>query len=411
MMPEKRKRVENGRLSQFRSTSFILLFENAPIWLLSLEMYFVKTISFWQFSDFSQLRSHVVRQGRFFVELLSRFDISKFNFNGNHVSDQHTSSLILVSGSLTFIRSMLSQFPVSENSSLIFIVDKHCKIRKLPDFRPNLTRIKHEDFGGGTKFETLWASMNVDLVPRSTTIRRDISAFLDFSQKSRPIKSLTDQYFLSQYDLLPISTTTMRRKILVDSHFGSSGMGERFLTVQELAALFGVQRSFLPFLSYDSFPLVPTQILDGLLLPLMDRVHDVDLAVRSRKRIRLPRPVPDNSPVYLSSLQKTLPNSWAKVDIMEQQAAKHDDAVVDFAKWDLRILSLWPRATFLIPALRKFILRRQRRRLFLEFLHYIRGRYRVTYDIHLYNISMKYRGLFPKQLGGGTYIFVYKAFS
>jgi len=70
---------------------------------------------FWQFSNFSQLHSKIVKQGLVFVDLISKFDISKFNFNANCVSDQHTSRIILVSGSLTFLYSVLSLFPVHEN--------------------------------------------------------------------------------------------------------------------------------------------------------------------------------------------------------------------------------------------------------------------------------------------------------
>jgi len=391
----KRKQWESGLLNIFEPTSFVLYFETTPMWLLALEPYFVKKIYFVQFSSFSELRRRVVTLGRFYSELLARFDTSTFKFNSNRVNACQSSSLTLVSGSLTFLKNIVPQIG---DAKMIFVMDDYCKIRKLPEFRLPLLRAKHSRFGGGTKYETIFASMNVDVSPEYTKIRRDIGSFLDFSQYSKPwLRPIPGE--IHQSDLYPITSNAHDLEIVVESHFSSSGFGRRRLTLKELAALFGIPRCLYSKVEHKLFPLVPTQILDGLLRPLLKPVQPNDVS-RPHKRLRVAKAVPDDAPVYLSEIGKSLPNLWAHSDGMAQQAAKHDDALVDFQKWDLRVVALWPRATFLIPALRKFLLRRQFRLLFLEYKAYLKSRYGATYDEYLRNIQTVYMGLYHKRLGG-----------
>ena len=349
--PAKRKLWESGPIQKFALTSFVVYFETVPVWLLALEPYFVETIYFIQFATFSALRQLVVRLGGFYVELLARFDISTFKFNSNGVNEFQSSSLTLVSGSLTFLKHFV---PSLGNAKMIFILDKHCKVRKVPDFRPKLHRIKHFRLGGGTKYETIFASMNVDLIPSETNIRRNIASFLDFSQYSKPWLSPGNKE-LHQFDLYPITSNIRDYDVVMDSNFASSGFGRRQLTLKELAALFGLPRALYHVIDENVLPIVPTQILDAILQPLLKRVTPL-IDDRKSKRLRVSAPVPNDAPVYLSELGKTIPNLWAQSEDVSQQAAKNDDAAVDFKKWDLRVITLWPRATFLIPALRKLLL-------------------------------------------------------
>ena len=394
---EKRKRWETGLLKRFKSTSFHLYFEKAPVWLMSLEPYFVETIYFDQYASFSELRRYIVQLDGVYVDLLSRFDTSIFKFNANRVSACQSSSLTLVSGSLTFLQTVL---PRVNNSKMVYILDEHCKIRKIPDFRPKLRRVTHSQFGGGTKYESLFTSFNVELSPSYTTLRRDISSFLDFSQFSKPwLSPHGDGTDLHQFELYPILANHEDLNVVVESQFSSSGFGLRKLTTKELASLFGLPRTLHPVVTRRFFPVVPTQILDGLLHPLLEAAT-LQQDERAPKRLRLPDPIPDDTPVFLSALNRTLPPLWAKSDSVSQQAAKHDDAAVDFQKWDLRVTSLWPRSTFLIPALRGLLLRRQFRLLFLEYTSYLRSRYGRTYETYLQKMSLRYLGLFHKRLGG-----------
>jgi len=406
---EKRKHQETGILHRIEPTIFTLFCESSPIWLLSLEPYFTQGIHFPQFSSFSELRNRVVGSGKLFVELLSRFHLSILKFNGKCVSDNSisSSSIVLVSGSLTYLKTTVATHLEGCTAPALFILDEHRRARKLPDFRPPLQRLKHNHFGGGTKFETLWTSLNVNVEPQVTDLRRDIAAFLDFSIPAQRMTTELHARHVTQFELLPISIQAFSEKIVVESRFFSSGFGVRKLAVHELGGLFGIPRLLHSSLKFDDFPMVPVQMLDGLLYSALQYMEKMKFSgcVRPEKRIRLPTIIPDDAPVVLSELNRVLPSIWAKSGDIAQQAAKHDDAEVDFSKWDLRILSLWPRATFLIPALRSLLLRRQFRALYLEYIAYLKLKFGSLYDDYSCHISSVYLGLFNKQLGG------YKGFS
>ena len=223
-LSEKRKRWETGVLRRYAPAVFTLIFENSPIWLLSLEPYFVKELWFPQFASFSDLRKRIVDAGKLFVELLFKFDISILKFNGKSVSDNSLcdSGILLVSGSLTFAKETVIQRLYSFTSPGIFIVDTHCRMRKLPDFRMSLSRVKHSQCGGATKFETVFACLNASVVPPDSQLKRDIGVFLDFSRYARPCGEEDVGEMITQYDLLPISDHAFSGEIIVESRLSSS---------------------------------------------------------------------------------------------------------------------------------------------------------------------------------------------
>ena len=399
---EKRKRWETGVLRRYATTVITLFFENSPIWLLSLEPYFVEELRFPQFASFSDLRKRIVNAGKLFVELLSKFDTSIFKFNGKSVSDNSLSDsgVLLVSGSLTFAKDTVLKRLNSFVSPVLFIMDTHCRMRKLSDFRIPLTRVKHSQCGGATKFETIFSCLNTTIVPPTSPLKRDIGAFLDFSRYARPCDDDDVGELITQYDLLPIGIRAFSSQIIVECRHSASGFGKRKLGITELAVLFGLPRFLHTGLNMQDFPIVPVHILDFLLYQCLSGTDD---KVYPRKRIRLPSVIPDDAPVLLPSLNRILPNTWAHSNVVDQQAAKNDDAEIDFSKWDLRILSLWPRATFLIPSLRTLMLRWQFRRLYREYITYLHSRFGLAYAAYLEYVSKKYVGLFHKRLRGVTY--------
>jgi len=388
---QKRKLSESGIFGEFASRNIVLFFENLPVWLLSLRPTLVKKLCFPQWESrtnlLHSLRRH--KDGILFNACLAKFDESSLTFKANVC----TGSLILISGSLDFYSSILHLL-VDEQS--IYILDRHQKLRKIPTFSPRLRRFKHSSVGGATKLETFYSMLGIHKTPELSSIQRDISSYLDYSiREITPISSGATE-FTHQFDRL--HPNQLHAKIVVTSDFSHSGFGTRRLSQFELGAIYGVPSIFFEALQHAEFTFLPVQILDSLLL------CGLDLVTTSRKRARQMIPIPkcsiDEAPTYLSALDRLLPPTWHQCDVTTQKAAKDDDADIDFNKWDLRILSLWPQATALIPTLRSFLLRWQFRRLYKEYRLYLRRKFRIAYILRLFWYSRNYWGLFSNQLRG-----------
>jgi len=363
----KRKVVESGLLEIYHPRDLVLWFENLPIWMLSLEVIYVKQIYFPQWESLSKLLIYLrkSRDGPLFEAVLSKFDQSLLIFKDISCCDFST-SLTLISGSLPFYTDSLHQF---SSSQIIFVLDVHTKLRKIPAFTPRLFRIKHTDVGGATKFETVFSMLNIDKMPIFSKIQRDISSYIDYSIRTSTSVSDKTLFHLNQFDRL--HPKMLHTKILVASDFSCSGFGLRRLSQEELGSIFGISTLFFDTLQHAEFAFVPVQVLRTLLSCGFDTVTQRPTK-RSRLMLHVPQCSVDGAPIYLPALKRILPNTWAKCDEISQKAAKNDDAEIDFDKWDLRILSLWPRAKLLIPALRRCVLRYQFRKLFQEYTSYLR---------------------------------------
>ena len=364
----KRKAMERGTIVNYRHTIFVLYCENLPVWLLSLRNQFCDKILFPQFETFQRLVEHVrqFEDGMFFEQVICSLEQSKLIFNEKRVSASTSASFMLISGTLNFFRDNLPTFIDHE---AIFIHDSHKKIRKIPPFTPPIRRIKHVQFGRASKFESIYAVVNLEISLSQSKLKRDIASFLDYSQRILKPCDADTPFVTNQFDLL--HPNSVYEDILMTSDFSKSGFGIRKLTVQEIGSIFGISTRLQEFLIQKMpFNFVPVQILNGLLGCVLEPIQNYP---KKQKTEILPAPViyPPSAPTFLPDLNRTLPNDWAKVDGVCQHAAKHDDAEVDFKKWDLRITTLFPNAISLIPALRKCLLRRQFRKLYLEFKQHI----------------------------------------
>ena len=392
----KRKLVESGLLEMFQARSLILFFENFPVWMLGLELSQVHRIWLPQVnSKVDLIRSfNKSRDGPFYELVFSKFE-SLITYKDNVCCDlPYSSSLTLISGSLAFYQETL---PICADGQVIYLLDTHSKLRKIPTFSPCLNRIKHASMGGATKFETIYSMVNINAPLKLSNLKRDISSYIDYSIRSARPLSFGNCFHVNQFDLL--HPHALHTPVLVPSDFSSSGFGLRRMSQAELGAIFGVASEYVNALEHASFDFVPLQILRVLLSCGFQRSNRLSNK-RARTMLNVPRCSPDKAPTYLPALQRTLPPAWAKCDEMSQKAAKDDDARIDFDKWDLRILALWPHAKQLISALRILTLRVQFRKLFREYKAFLRKNFSLAYESRLKSRMCLYWGLFHNRLRG-----------
>jgi len=378
---DRKRKVEEGLLYMPTPMTFDIFFESLPLWILNLEPSYVKAINFAQFDSESTLFSHLLSLdgGAFYVDT-----VQKVNSTLMYKQTLNPTSLILISGSLTFFSAVLKH--LDKDFKFLFIHDAHVRFRHLPHMASHtFHRLRHVSFGGATKFETLWAcSSNLSFLPHTTKLRRSIYSFIDFSirPKSFSIRCHDGSSVLSHLGLL--QPQFLSQMIQMPSDFSSSGFGVRQLTISELGAIFGLPHRLHSCLTMDALPFVPVQMLDGLLRPLLRSLNPSgQVTTRSSKRLKVPAPVSDSAPILLPRLNRILPRTWIQPRLVAQKAAKDDDAEVDYSLWDNRVLSLWNNSRALIDYLRPLLLRRQFRRIFVEFASFLRKKHGIVYETYM----------------------------
>jgi len=384
-IPSKHKLVETGILSTYSPIAVEIRFENAPVWLFALHPSFVEKIYFPMLTNEQDLSMSMQSYPDTLLivkEHLSKFRLSALNFNSTItplLSTSHLSSsnIVLISGSLTFLDTQIHSI---QGSPFMYISEKHIKIRRIPQFRLRLHRLKHEVVGGASKFESLWCTNIPDFLPQLSTIRRDIACYIDHSIRPTPVGLEGLSPLLThQYDRL--HPQRLDNLVLVNSDFTATGFGKRNLTDLELGAIFGFPSSLANSARRAVYySLVPIQILDALFKPLLNSQPNAQSTVT---RLQIPLPIALDAPIFLHSIAKILPSLWWKSSTVSLKAAKDDDAKITYEMWDLRILSIYPKAARLLPLLRAFLLRRSCRRLFLECVSNLRQHHPRDYANYL----------------------------
>ena len=386
----RKKAVIFGKIGTPATSSFILMFESAPVWFLSLDQHFVRCLCFPQFNNESSLVFFLTSHGFIsFLNVYETFDKDLVHFGYNYKTHLIQPSLTLVSGSQSFFDAFLTDSALSRIPYL-YIMDKYFRCRKLP--HPSMSRIRHVDHGGPTSFETIWTASPTLLVPPSP-LERHISSFVDYGTK--PTSSSTGLPQFMVRSVFPIQA--LSAPIHFETSFCSSGYGTRTFTQSELCHVFGIPVRYHELCLTLSFPIVPVQILDSL---LRTALQERTALAPSRDTMRVPLPVPDDAPVFLPLLGKCLPSTWSKSLSVSQKATKDDDARVELAKWDLRVSALWPGSTPSFPILRAFLLRIAKRRLFLEFRDFLVATHEEAYSRYIRSRFSQYAKRFSKQLGG-----------
>ena len=376
------RQIEQDLLRSLFRFSVVLRFEAFPIWILALDPQFITHIFVPEFSSWSSFQcafSHSFRN-KLLLEVLLQLAPSKFYFG--ELPSTACSYLYLYSGSLSYLHSL---YVSSSNIPTIFLVHPRLHSRSLPSSPLSLSRITRKSVCGVTNFKTIWSVQNLsNFSPNLTGLRRRLGSIIDHSnRKATSIFLPYSEPHLTLNQFLPV--THLNANILVPSTFAASGFGVRKLTSSELLIAFGFPSTFghLSVEPSDLIPIVPLQILDSLLRPAALSLSTPSVST-SVPQFTLAPPSLPNSGTYLPSLGRVLPNAWCLEKEHVQQAAKEDDAPVNYSLWNLRITSVLPHISIeLCDWLRARLLRRQKAQLYREFRRYLRSTHGALYDCFL----------------------------
>jgi len=401
------KRIESGLIQCFTPSKFSIYFESSPFWILALNKSFCDELHFPQYTLLNELLDSVLNLSlrTTFAEILSQhFGHSRLSFASS--TSFHDNNFILINGSISYAETIVYVHNIGQ--PWIFVTDTVFRYRKIPITTIQLHRARHATFGGPTSCELLWATSIPDFPPQSTTMRRTIGDFVKYSIRPFSAPQPFPAYVISHTSLLPVGK--LNNSIGFPSTFSRTGFGMRSLTIEELSLVFGLSTEFIKFVHSNIFLLPPIQILSSLLKqftarlvhPLVSRHRDVSFVFPT------PIPVPDDVPTYIESLQLVLPPTWKSDKSSAEKAAKADDATIDFSLWNDRILSLWSCFRSALTPLRSLVLRYQKRKLYLEFMRYIKSCHIHVYNDYLALRFSLYKGLFFKQHAKGDNKFLSK---
>ena len=155
--------------------------------------------------------------------------------------------------------------------------------------------------------------------------------------------------------------------------FSVNGFGYRVLTLHELAKIFGLHPNHTspppPLLTY---PLVPVQILDALLLPLLQQ----EPSSPTTSLVSVPAIFHDSGYTTFPLLNKNLCHSWYSHVSETNTSTKDDSAAVDVSIWNNRITLLFPHIEpELLEKFRFLLLRKLFSKLFQEFVSFMKSKY------------------------------------
>ena len=222
-----------------------LIFQDAPIWLFSLDPQQVSKLYLPQYQNEQHLLSVLNTKGinsTLSSRVLRRFG-TKVCFWQESVSPL---TIITVSGSLSYITPFLRD----QTLPTVVSLDTHY-FGKIRQGRPNGVactglghvdwyRIRHTSVGGASKFVALIGVSGLSLTPSMSPLRRTLRHYIDYSIRPMswvPVIS-TPESCLTVDDF--IHPSSLEQTIRYATHFSSTGIGYRSLTGEELASIYGL---------------------------------------------------------------------------------------------------------------------------------------------------------------------------
>jgi hypothetical protein len=311
--------------------SCALIFESQPVWLYALEREQVRKVTIVDFDGLGSLQGWLESKDidpRLAVRSLRYLGSQRVEYVGPG-GTLPSGATVLASGSQDFLRAT---WRANKLNPTVLLTDSHwpyktssCKI--VPWFR-----LRHVSFGGTTNYVALLGLPNTQVKPRTTTLRRNIGHILDrgicpnnwsLTKASACLDPMTPQ---SRLD-----TNHLGRELLYQAHQTASGRGLQALTPDKVSIAFGLpafQR--LGGFAMVFFPLVPLQIMDGILKAYgREKSHQTPL--------RTPMPGPalsDEKQSWLPLIQRFLSHDWIDPSLVTSKAANADDAGIQQSVWD-----------------------------------------------------------------------------
>jgi hypothetical protein len=404
--------VEVKVVSERTLLDVLVMFENFPVWLLGLEPIRIRHIHILGYSThqfFVEYLTHRSFPIDLVWRLLSRFGSRRVFYHQKWDSTADP-VVTLVSGSLSYIKSVVLSSATSSRNTAIGVIDHHFYGR-LRNGRPSglpvghdsgpcrWTRIRHESVGGASNFVALFCSTEV-LDPVVSMLQRTLHHVLDHEIRPTCVRD-TDPRRESALTLRErIHPAALDRFIVYSTQFCCTGWGIRVLTPGELAQVFGLPMFCrLGDLQPGDFTyLIPAHLLHATLDELcptrLPAVTKGQVAKLAHPRLPLFK-FPCASRSWIAGLRRWLPHSWIDA---------RDDALVATEMWDKRLFLLYPKCSSShLEPLRRWLLCHARRLV----LRGLRGYLVRLYGPHWIKVLLESRQIYNKDKnhclrGGGV---------
>ena len=276
-----------------------------------------------------------------------------------------------------------------ENLSSFFVTDTHCRYRQPPSSLLQLFRFKHTSMGGVTGFRCLYGSSKIQSYSPSTTIvQRRIGDILDYGVKSKLFQpgSLSTLPTILYDKSIPINIT--HADIIFPTTYFGRGLVIRPLTNVEFAKCFGLPTALqLNHVRVKDFNVVPCQIIESLLKPVLTTTPHREYV--NLKAKQFPQQILDPNSTYFPLIKKILPHLWCSRVENSDVVAKYDDADVPTYLWEKRITLIWPHLKLILPKLRKWLLNKICRKLYLEFKQFMLRTYGLQWTDFLVTLTKR----------------------
>jgi hypothetical protein len=361
--------IEERFLTSKMDTHFCLLFNDAPIWLLSLDRSFAASVVLFGVVSARELSDRLdgtLFSPRLLLAVIARLEPRCVSYTKDPAKVSHD-AVWLISGGLATIDTLINQVPTSARS--LCLVNHHLRgSPRLSDFYCWQT-VKHLHFGGATVFRTVLGCRHLDLRPVKTTLCRTLVHVIDFAkpaygpQQDLP-HNLADR----------LNPDFIGRAVTYRTLRSTTGWGCRSLTIGELGVAFGLPSCFRPAVETSQFfRFVPLQILDGIPEALVSTQTPTSAHIPKIKRVTIPIPA---HRTWLPTLGLYhLPHDWIDLTAVTNVAAKSDDAAVVVSMWNRRISSVLTCADDDLDTWRTLLHRRKSLAMSREFRRYLATRH------------------------------------
>ena len=350
-------RLEHGILKKRKPLKATLLAQDIPFWLLGIKSMDWKSINCLAYDS---IRRPEVKASRDHLSL----KLTIFPNQDALLKNSHMTDIGLISGTTSFLRSVLPLLPVS----LPLLI--HCERRSRRDSlldSVKWTRVTHARVGGVTN-QHIW--LGVRGIPGwtlSPRVSRSIGHILSHSERPKPCQLLPTFPHYTSRDTLKRSK--LHVPVVYPSHFSYTGFGHRRLTSDELCSAFDIPNWMKPnakdleaWLDLDLFAsMLPLQLFSAA---LDETVPLISPAISIPKSIQSSQTFDDSSShgIHLPAINKFLAHSWIAHGLVSEKAVKSDDAGVAIGMWNQRISLVLPASDEVLNHIRTLILGRLRRR-------------------------------------------------
>jgi hypothetical protein len=265
--------------------------------------------------------------------------------------------------------------------SSLSIKERHTSLPKIVCWH----RRRHESFGGCTTFTALLGVGGGDqnYKPVTTSIRRTIGHVLDYSIRPSPASNSAKHSSTVLSIDSRLDPSDFGHEILYRTSLYANGWRTRLLTLEEIGLSFGLP-TWLRGSNLEEchLPVAPIQIINGCLNGLFTN----DFILNESLPTPLVRPPRTYSlRAWLPDLKRCLPHSWMSATLpTSAKALKSDDAGIPTHLWDQHILLVLPWVAPFLVFLRRHLLFKILRNLFLEFKDFMDRTHGKNWSSKLY---------------------------